>query len=95
MVYEIENAKYVLHYQELKEDYLRFCQMPDKEWKKQSVLWDVLHFCCVVGYLKEMNDEMLVSDLGIIHEIVHLAKGISGRPLQEIRDQFKEVMKLA
>jgi hypothetical protein len=95
MEYLVEGHKYILRYQELREDYLRFCAMADEEWKKPSILWDILHFCCVVGYLKEMTCGMLVSDLGIIHEIVHLAQGVSGRPLPEIREQFKLVMELA
>ena len=93
MIYIVAEHQYSLSYLDLKEDYQRFCEMPDDQW--MSSLWDILHFCCVVGYLKEMNGEMLVSDQGIIHEIVHLAKGISQRSLRDIREQFAKVMALA
>ena len=95
MIYLVDDHQYSLNYKSLKEDYYRFCNMRDEEWEKPQVLWDVLHFCCVVGYLKEMNNEALVSDLGIIHEIIHLAKGISQRSLRDIREQFAKVMVLA
>lgn len=95
MQYLVDGHEYGLSYSKLREDYHRFRAMPDEQWQEPETLWDVLHFCCIVGYLKEMNGEMLVSDLGIIHEIVHLAKGISQRSLRDIREQFAKVMALA
>jgi hypothetical protein len=93
--YKVGDYNFAISYLDLQADYQRFCQMPDEEWKQPETLWSILHLCCVVGYLKEMNGEMLVSDLGIIHEIVHLAQGVSQRSLRDIREQFAKVMALA
>lgn len=62
---------------------------------KADNLLAALHFCCVCGYLKELSVTSTISDKGVIHELVHLALGLTDRPLREIRAQFETVMRLA
>lgn len=93
--YQLDSgAHYVLNYQELREDYYRFCAMNDSDFIAN--LPQVLHFACVVGFFKDIGIASL-SDEGIIHELVHLLV-IPGEPLvqlSKIRGQFKEVLELA
>lgn len=100
MEYLAENGrKYVLRYQELREDYHRFRSMTDEEFVDNAL--DILHFCCIVGYLKELPTSAVLCDDGVIHELVHLVVlDKVGRDdalfaLIEIRAKFNSIMELA
>lgn len=54
----------------LRHDYKRFSIMGKKEFTEN--LLHIMHFCCIVGYYKDLKRIDLLSDSGIIHEIVHL-----------------------
>jgi hypothetical protein len=95
MDYLVNGSTFSVSYQSLKDDYYRFCGMTDKEFVKRATLLEVLHFCCVCGYVKELGIESTLSDKGVIHELVHLLLGIPVQNLREIRAQFEAVMKLA
>lgn len=95
MVYLVDGSQYHFSYRELQADYHHFSVMLDDEFMRPENLLKVLHFCCVCAYLKELGVEATVSDKGVIHELIHLALGVSNRPLREIRAQFEEVMRLA
>lgn len=84
----VDPRKFTFHYPDLREDYLRYTMMRDEEFLKSVV--DILHFACVVCYLKGVPTYRALSDTGIIHELVHLLPGSSGTTssLGEIRDQF-------
>lgn len=90
MDYVAGGRQYVLNYPELKEDYLRYRAMTDKQFLKSLV--PALHFVCMVSYLKETPGYVLTNDEGLIHQMVHLLdKGTRGRAvarLGEIREQF-------
>lgn len=86
--------KYVLSYSALRVDYERFCRMTEAEFL--AALPEILHFACIVSYLKELGIGVL-SDEGIIHQLVHLLT-IPNEPLisiVEIRAQFAEQLRLA
>lgn len=93
MIYVLDDKQYHLSYQELKSLYLQFCECSDEEFLDR--LPEVLHLACIVGYLKEFNKTSL-ADNGIIHQLVHCLH-IPNEPLinlKEIREQFKEAIKL-
>lgn len=84
----LPGGKFTLSYSSLREDYLRYTMLSDGEFLAN--ITSILHFACVVCYLKEAPTNVVLSDLGIIHELVHLLPGSSGTTtsLQKIRDQF-------
>lgn len=94
MIYLQENGKqYHLSYQELKEDYARFLRMSDAEFLQN--LLHAMHFACVVSYLKELPAEGLVSDQGLLHEMIHvLLFGVDSPDvdLTALRAQFEELL---
>lgn len=86
----LPGGKYGFAYQSLRDDYLRYVMMTDEEFLS-SVL-DILHFACFVCYIKEMPTQWVLSDTGIVHELVHLMDPAT-RPdaeaeLDRIRDTF-------
>jgi len=88
--------KYALSYQELKEHYTLFCEMSDDEFNTK--LPEIIHFACIVCFLKEVPSYICLSDTGIIHELAHLLhfKDHDEQPvkLAEIRKQFEIDLKL-
>lgn len=96
MEYEIEGSRYAFSYAALKEDYWRFRGLGDVEFIEE--LHAVLHFCCVVGFLKELPASCVLSDKGVIHQLVHLlepsTKEIAFHELPEIRERFNQVFEL-
>lgn len=95
MEYLVGDHRFSLSYQELQGDYERFRTMSDDEFVRPETLLNCMHFCCVVGYLKEVGAEATISDQGVIHELIHLSLGIATRSLRDIREQFAKVMMLA
>lgn len=95
MEYLIENKKYHLSYQELKNKHEEICRYSNLTFRQK--LPEILHLACVISYIKELSNECTVGDKGIIHELVHLLH-IEEEPLvdlREIRKQFKTVLKLS
>lgn len=87
--------KYVLSYSELREQYHRFVDMTDEEFLKN--LPQAAHLACVISWLKE-SGQGAVADTGIVHELIHLIESGpeygNGGVLHEIRDTFKNALKL-
>lgn len=94
MIYLVNNNKYSLSYQELKEQYLIFCDILDNEFLDN--LPQALHIACMICYLKEINTENCLSDEGIIHQLIHLLDipDESIIDIKKIRQLFKEQLKL-
>lgn len=92
--YIIDGHKYNLSYNELRNEYIRFCYMADKEFKKN--LPAALHLACVICWLKETPSTYCLGDRGIIHELAHeLHIGRDNtNTFQELRDLFKQTLKL-
>ena len=95
MLYFVDGSKFSFSYSALREDYERYCAMTDEEFVRDDALLNLLHFCCVCAYFKELGIEATVSDKGIIHELIHLLLGMPVQSLREIRSQFEIVCKLA
>jgi len=85
---------YVLSYSSLREDYLRYSHMSDEEFSAN--LLPILHFACVTCWLKEKQTQWLLSDTGLIHELVHLLLAQSDptfttdTKLSRVREMFNE-----
>ncbi len=93
--YLLEDKKYVLSYQDLREEYIRICEMTDEEFLKN--LPAAAHIACVICYLKEIPTYLALCDIGIVHELIHLMHIPEGNTtsLKEIRDLFKQHLLLA
>jgi len=95
--YLIENHRYVLEYSKLKEDFERYHAMHDEEFLNNLI--PVLHFVCVVSYLKETPGQVLTNDEGLIHQLVHLldeqTKPDALHELRAIRMRFDSLCRLA
>lgn len=93
MEYLVNGNKYSFSYRELKEKYYELSFLPLEDFLAR--LGEVLHFCCIVSYIKEVNISTL-GDEGLIHQLVHLLH-ISDEPLidaEKIKEQFVEEMRI-
>ncbi len=70
MEYLVNDKKYLFSYSELKEDYVKYISMSDAKFF--SDIPKVLHFVCIVAYIKETPTYILMSDEGLVHQLVHL-----------------------
>ena len=94
MEYIVDNKKFHFSYSQLKELYIQFKEMSDEEFF--SDIPRLLHFACVVGWIKELGNDCLISDVGIIHELVHLLEKDVETVLtkEELRDKFLTLLEL-
>lgn len=89
------DGHYVVSYSSLREDYWRYSKMSDEEFKKS--LLQALHFACVTCWFKEKQTQYVLSDTGVIHELVHLLVGFyddNDEQFQQIRKLFNEECEL-
>lgn len=93
MIYIVNKKPYSFYYQELKTLYELYSGLSDENFV--STLPNIIHFACIVSYIKELKNEQTLSDEGIIHQLVHLLNGNdTSITLQEIRDEFDKLLKL-
>lgn len=90
MEYLVEGSKYSLSYKQLREHHTRFCGLSDEEFMNE--LPSALHLATVICYLKELPTYNVLSDKGIIHQLVHLLEQPDEptNDLQEIRQQYQK-----
>ena len=101
MQYLVEGKKYEFSYSDLKEDYVNYVSMSSTKFF--SDIPKVLHFICVVSYIKEIPAYNLLSDEGLMHQLIHLLDdSTKDEPnvnntmvKQQIRRDFKLLCKLA
>ena len=93
--YNVGDTKYLLHYQELKDHYIKHLEMSDEEFMKN--IPSALHLACIICFLKEIPTYACLSDKGIIHELTHLLQFGETEliNLKEIRKVFKKQLKLS
>ncbi|CAL1518148.1 hypothetical protein [Chitinophaga sp. MM2321] len=94
MDYLIEETKYSLSYQQLKQQHEELCSIANGPFITR--LPEALHLACIICYLKEYDHQVL-SDHGIIHQLVHLLNHEENaiRDIKQIRKQFNEVLYLS
>ena len=92
MRYVVNGNEYEVSYTELRTLYNEFCNMSDVEFREKIL--DALHLACIIAYFKNIPTQYILSDEGIIHDLVHLMQDENVRTIQEIREEFKETLKL-
>ena len=94
MIYLVDGTQYKLSYKELKNHYIDFTFMSDKEFIEK--LPNAAHLACMICFLKEIPTENCLSDKGIIHELIHLMSTPKEEllDLSEIRELFNNQLKL-
>lgn len=93
ITYLIDGKKYNFSYKELKDRYHWFCNLSDTDFIIE--LPHILHFAVFVSFFKELSPAQTLSYEGIIHQLTHLL--CLDEPLidlQEIRQQFKELLEV-
>ena len=85
------NHSYSLSYRELKEDFERYEAMSDTEFVNN--IKEILHFACICSWFKELGIDTIVSDEGIIHELVHLLTNTHSE-VGRVRSQFNNLLRL-
>jgi hypothetical protein len=83
--------KYFFSWNELREQHHKMMLMHDDEFLKH--IPDALHLACIILYIKEASCEVL-SDTGLIHQLVHLITNPETESLHEIRDLFASQLEL-
>ena len=92
--YNIGDKKFSLSYQELKALHEEYTTMSDDKFIRS--LPEILHFVCIVSYLKEYGTFMFADD-GLLHELVHLlhlGREETVGSLRDIRVLFDDLMAL-
>jgi hypothetical protein len=95
LIYLVNNSTFSVSYQELKAKYLSLKNLSDEEFFRD--IPDVLHFVCIVCFLKETPSYLLLSDTGLIHQLTHLMcldePLVTGKKNQ-IRQDFNDICEL-
>ena len=94
MDYIISDKKFNLNYTELVEIYKEIVGYTDSKFLKE--IPKILHFICIVSYLKSTPTYLLMGDDCLVHELTHIMCGVENiKPLNEIREDFNLLMKLS
>ena len=89
MLYKVGEREFALDFKSLEYSYQSFTIMSDEEFMENII--DVLHYACYVCWLKNIPTKECLSDDGIIHELIHLAKNTTKQhvDLQLLRKRIK------
>lgn len=85
--------KFIFSYTQLKDEVDIVLEMTDEEFLND--IPKILHLACYVCFIKEVPSYVCLSDLGIIHQLIHLlhlGQNILNEGLEditEIRNNFK------
>jgi len=87
-------GNYLISYSSLRDDYQRYAAMSNKDFSGN--LLRILHFTCITCWLKEEKAQHLLSDTGLVHEIVHLLLNqrdpefTTNTQLSKVREMFRQ-----
>jgi len=89
--YKIENREYVYDPTMLRLHYDTFTIMNDEEFLEN--LPSALHFACFMSFVLKLDHVKTLSDVGIIHELVHLSNKSTKRfsDVKEVRQKFEDL----
>lgn len=96
MIYLVEEKhRYHFNYKEIKEKYEAHVRMSDSQFI--HALPTALHLACIICWFKNIPTDIVLGDLGLIHELVHLLEmGDEGKhDIKRIRKLFKKQLKLS
>lgn len=93
--YRVGDKTYALSYKELRDKYVEFISIKDREFKER--LPEALHLACIISYLKEIPNNCLVADDGLLHLIAHQLHipDDTTHEFREMRRLFKKLLALA
>lgn len=89
-----DKKEFNLSYKNLKSEYIRFKDMSNEEFL--SNINKAIHLATVISWFKELPNDMTISDIGIIHELIHLLD-MPNEPIIDIsciRYKFNNYLKL-
>ena len=91
----MDGKKFVMSYEALRQEYLRFCEMSDEDFMKDIA--GATHLAVIICFLKEIPNYICLSDTGIIHELVHCIHipDDNTTSLKDIRKLFQDQLKLS
>jgi hypothetical protein len=94
MEYILEDKHFLISYQELKGLYLTYSNFSNLEFINN--INKILHTACIICYLKEIPSSICLSDIGIIHELIHVADKTYVEPyeIENVRNLFIKQCKL-
>lgn len=90
-----DSRNFSFSYKDLREKYILFKEISDEEFVHN--IMHVIHFACLVSWIKEIGLDASLSDVGIVHELVHIAitpEESRMKSLREVREDFNKLMKL-
>lgn len=99
--YQNGGHTYSFSYKDLKSQFEDYEKLSDSEF--MADLPNITHFAVFVCWFKQLKTADVLSDTGLIHELVHLmtlegyGQGVdweSGTPLQSIRKLFNDTCRL-
>lgn len=93
MEHVVDGRRFGVSYRELRENYGRICALTDQEFLLR--LPEAAHLACIIGWFKELGAEATIGELGIVREIVHLMHSGTTTRLEVIRENFRELLRLA
>jgi hypothetical protein len=89
--YKVNDHTFGFSYQQCKQQADRINAMTDDEF--MQILPEALHLAVFVCWVKEYPADYLLSDHGLIHELVHLLHiPDATRNIREIREEYKRVV---
>jgi hypothetical protein len=92
-----QNRRYMFSYQEARSAYRAFCDMPDDEFVEK--LPEAIHLAVFISFIKEIPTSDCLSDVGVIHELVHLLaipdESLRESTLKQVRTLFEHDLRLS
>lgn len=94
MDYNVDGIGYSVSYKELRSLYRNALELTDKEF--MSRLPEMAHLACIIGWFKELGNDLTIGDKGVVHEIIHLMEEPDEptNELNTIRRKFKDYLEL-
>ena len=68
--YSIGKNKYSIEIKKLKEYYLEYIELSDSEFMER--LPEITHLACILSYLDRLGTMHVLSDEGLVHQLIHL-----------------------
>ena len=97
MEYRLNDRTYGFSYSDIKQSYEAFCRMTDRKFLEK--LPEAIHLACFICFIKEIPTQYCLSDVGVVHELVHLLciPNEEGRAstVKDVRALFAEELRLA
>lgn len=92
--YLVEGRTFAFDYQEMKRLFEMYEAMSDEDFLAD--LPNILHFTVFVCWFKRLPAKVVLSDIGVIHELVHTLVLVSEgkEPRSELNTWFADVRKL-